>query len=276
MKTGKTAIDKIMTRLCEAVTLLEPQAASQIVDFIRQNQKPSGGFCDRSGREDLYYCFFGFLLCKSFGLTKELLSLRNFTRTSAIPQKSQNLERLIQIFLSHEQAPGLIKILRLILAASKETAAVYSAFIGLLILDSLCKLPGIVWTIAGLFTPLFLKKKELPAPHLAAGLFIRSRARLPAKKIASRLMNYNISTGGFCAFNGGTKADLLSTAVCLFALSESAADLRLIAPACLDFITSNFDHGAFLSGDGDKTRDLEYTVYGLLALSSVSASINKD
>jgi len=59
---------------------------------------------------------------------------------------------------------------------------------------------------------------------------------------------------------------MLSTAVALFALNYVDYDLRLLKPSCLDFIGQNFSDGAFLSGDGDPTADVEYTFYGLLAL----------
>ena len=61
----------------------------------------------------------------------------------------------------------------------------------------------------------------------------------------------------------------LSTAVALFVLRETAYDMRMITPVCLDFVQQNYDDGAFLSGDGDATRDLEYTFYGLLALGTL-------
>ena len=64
---------------------------------------------------------------------------------------------------------------------------------------------------------------------------------------------------------------MLSTAVALFALNYAESDLRLLKPACLDFIQQNFADGAFLSGDGDQTADLEYTFYGLLALGVLAA-----
>jgi hypothetical protein len=62
---------------------------------------------------------------------------------------------------------------------------------------------------------------------------------------------------------------MLSTGVALFVLKETGYDLRMIKPGCLDFIQENYSAGAFLSGDGDVTKDLEYTFYGLLALGSL-------
>jgi hypothetical protein len=80
------------------------------------------------------------------------------------------------------------------------------------------------------------------------------------------LKSFACETGGFKAFVQLNNADMLSTAVALFALNFAGSDLRLLKPASLNFIEQNYTDGAFLSGDGDQTRDLEYTFYGLLAL----------
>jgi hypothetical protein len=80
------------------------------------------------------------------------------------------------------------------------------------------------------------------------------------------LKSYASETGGFRAFQHQSQADMLSTAVALFALNFSVSDMRMLKPACLEFIQSNFSDGAFLYGDGDQTRDVEYTFYGLLSL----------
>jgi hypothetical protein len=80
------------------------------------------------------------------------------------------------------------------------------------------------------------------------------------------LKSFACESGGFKAFAHLENADMLSTAVALFALNYAGCDLRLLKPICLDFIEQNFSYGAFLSGDGDPTADVEYTFYGLLAL----------
>ena len=43
----------------------------------------------------------------------------------------------------------------------------------------------------------------------------------------------------------------------------------MIKPGCLEFVGANYSDGSFLSGDGDLTKDLEYTFYGLLALGAL-------
>jgi hypothetical protein len=79
-------------------------------------------------------------------------------------------------------------------------------------------------------------------------------------------MQYFEKGKGFKVFPEQGNADLLSTAVSLFGLKKIGADLRIVSPVCLDLVQQNYDNGAFLSGDGDSSRDLEYTFYGLLTL----------
>lgn len=68
---------------------------------------------------------------------------------------------------------------------------------------------------------------------------------------------------------------MLSTAVAAYALCRSEKLPKNLLSSGFDFISEQFDEGAFLSGDGDQTRDLEYTFYGLLGLSSYAQSLTK-
>lgn len=105
-----------------------------------------------------------------------------------------------------------------------------------------------------------------PCSEVAARLFLQKMMNQDGLTEQELLKYFACETGGFKAFAHLNNADMLSTAVALFALNFAGSDLRLLKPACLDFIESNFADGAFLSGDGDQTTDVEYTFYGLLAL----------
>ena len=105
-----------------------------------------------------------------------------------------------------------------------------------------------------------------PCSEVAAKVFLQKMTNHDGSENQELLKSFACETGGFKAFMHLGNSDLLSTAVALFALNYSGSDLRLLKPACLDFIGQNFADGAFLSGDGDQTADLEYTFYGLLAL----------
>jgi hypothetical protein len=105
-----------------------------------------------------------------------------------------------------------------------------------------------------------------PCSEVAAKVFLQKMMNQNGSKEEELLKSFACETGGFKAFAHLNNADMLSTAVALFALNFAGSDLRLLKPDCLNFIHQNYADGAFLSGDSDQTRDLEYTFYGLLAL----------
>jgi hypothetical protein len=105
-----------------------------------------------------------------------------------------------------------------------------------------------------------------PCSEVAAKVFLQKMMNQNGSKEQELLKSFVCESGGFTAFAHLDRADMLSTAVSLFALDFAGSDLRLLKPASLNFIQQNYSDGAFLSGDGDQTRDLEYTFYGLLAL----------
>jgi hypothetical protein len=93
---------------------------------------------------------------------------------------------------------------------------------------------------------------------------------LDVNKDIQQLFEYYEEGTGFKAFKEVESTDLLSTAVALFALEKAGAGLKTIAPDVLGLVQNNYSEGAFLSGNGDETRDLEYTFYGLLILGTLS------
>jgi len=105
-----------------------------------------------------------------------------------------------------------------------------------------------------------------PCSEVAAKVFMQKMINQDVTEEQELLKKFACDSGGFKAFLHLQHADMLSTAVALFALDYAKCDLRLLKAGCLDFIQLNFSDGAFLSGDGDSTTDVEYTFYGLLAL----------
>jgi hypothetical protein len=77
--------------------------------------------------------------------------------------------------------------------------------------------------------------------------------------------------GGFAALKETREPDLLSTAAALFTLRSMDCDLRLIRPACLEFLNCLYHGGGFSAVCIDTETDVEYTFYGLLALGALNA-----
>ena len=105
-----------------------------------------------------------------------------------------------------------------------------------------------------------------PCSEVAAKVFMQKMMNQDGIEEQKLLNTFACKSGGFKAFIHLQHADMLSTAVALFSLNYAQCDLRVLKPICLEFIGQNFADGAFLSGDGDHTADVEYTFYGLLAL----------
>ena len=59
----KTLSIRMVEALLRAKALLGDEALSRIADFVRSQKLPDDSFMDKSGRSDLYYTAFGWLLC---------------------------------------------------------------------------------------------------------------------------------------------------------------------------------------------------------------------
>jgi hypothetical protein len=157
----------------------------------------------------------------------------------------------------------------LVKSFSKERHSInlsYRSFVMFLTLDAVLPFPGILKYGAGRMLKRTQVDLDSPCSEIAARVFLLNMMNQDGSKDQELLKSFACETGGFKSYQHLQQADMLSTAVALFALNFAGGDLRLFKPACLDFIQGNFVEGAFLSGDGDQTKDLEYTFYGLLAL----------
>ena len=145
----------------------------------------------------------------------------------------------------------------------------YQFFLISLTVDAVGKNKRLFYFFARIGLGLYKPKGNFPCSVVAAMLYAREILGLRTNKNIRELTRFAIENGGFRAFMSVEHADSLSTGVALFALKEAGADIRLMRPGCLDFIQENYTGGAFLSGDGDLTEDLEYTFYGLLGLGAI-------
>jgi hypothetical protein len=142
----------------------------------------------------------------------------------------------------------------------------YRSFVLFLTLDAVLPVRWLLKAAAKRILNRTTVDADSPCSEIAAKVFLLKITNHDGKNEQKLLTSFACETGGFRAFRHVEHADMLSTAVSLFALKFSGADLRLLKPGCLDFIQENYAEGAFLSGDGDPTKDLEYTFYGMLAL----------
>jgi prenyltransferase beta subunit len=286
--------------LRNAFTLLEEEGWEEVMHFVVSQQNPDGGFQDRGGRSDLYYSLFGWMMLNA--MESEVRSPKS---EATLPEPfegnpqpaTRNPKHLFQQFISTQstsEVPGFIERCCLVLLQKdlkagwylrlkplwslglsfwKERYSInlsYRSFVLFLTLEAVLPFSGILKSAAKRMLLQTHVDENSPCSEVAAKVFLEKMMNRDGSGDQELLKSFACESGGFKAFQHLQNADMLSTAVSLFALNFAKSDLRLFKPACLDFIQENYANGAFLSGDGDLTEDLEYTFYGLLALGVLS------
>ena len=255
--------------LISGLSFLDEETQNELRDFVSKNQHANGGFVDRGGTPDLYYSLFGFWMVEALSLDKQLESLNEFISTKKKDEPKNTVDRfalmLIELGSFRGEKPR-IHLMKQLFKRDYQANFSYQLFLFLLVFDARYgRKPGL-----NIFVRLWLRFYKppvgSPCSMLAALIVARTEVGLNADILQKQLFAYFDENSGFKAFDHLTTGDMLSTSVALFALKKTGFDMRLIAPTCLGFIQQNYAEGAFLSGDGDQTRDLEYSFYGLLAL----------
>ena len=241
------------------------EAQNALRGIVQLMQRPSGLFPDRSGREDLYYTLFG--LCLAY------ISEAKIDRTAC----EKTLARMSPADLVHraalEHSRNLLKLMKLPRAIqSLPFAAPKLEF---------SDLPDAAFPQGDRFSPYscFLRNDtatDLSPYRLPDGLYSNLRGSSEygvAATAAALCLHPDGTTAAALAglqnpdgsFPGG---DLLSAAVALYALKRTGHkaeyDVR-------DFLSGCFrPDGLFGAVPGDPSGDLEYTVYGLLAMGATA------
>ena len=255
-------------------SVLDSSIQNEITDFIISQQSKNGGFMDRSGNPDPYYSLFGHWLCLATKLNEQDLLLVNYINKLKEGVTKNIIDKLSVLLISIDLFPNnnkysLFSILKEQYKNSQTIDPAYHFFLLTLIIDAAGKNKKLYYLIAKIWLSFYNPGNNIPCSLLAALTFAKNKVGLKYKKQQSKLLNYSNENGGFKVFKSAKNSDMLSTGVTLFVLEKIDYDLRMIKPGCLNFVEYNYLAGAFLSGDGDKTKDLEYTFYGLLALGSL-------
>lgn len=288
--------------LQNALDLLDEQGKAEVLQFIIGQQNADGGFKDRGGRSDLYYSLFGAMLQNAIEsevrspkseessqsqlavsnnpatrnpqpVTESIVKLKRFVQENSSKNVPGFIERCCLVLLQKELKTGRISRLKSLISLGKsfwkERYSInlsYRSFVLFLTLDAVLPFPALLKFGAGKMLKRTIVDQNSPCSEVAAKVFLQKMLGEKGDDEVGLLKSYADERGGFMAFHHVDQPDMLSTAVALFALNFAGSDLRLLKPTCLDFIQENYSEGAFLSGDGDPTRDVEYTFYGLLAL----------
>ena len=288
--------------LQNAIALLDEQGKEEVMQFIISNQNKDGGFRDRGARSDLYYSLFGMMMLKGIkgkgqgavsskqkrnvalefdpGLVEEsFLKLKQYSDCQTTSKVPGFIERCCLVLLQKElkakrfsHIKSLWSLGRSFLKDRHSINLSYRSFVLFLTLDAVFPFPAIIKYMSKRMLTQTVVDQHSPCSEIAAKVFLLKMFNQDGTTEQKLLNTFVCQSGGFKAFAHLSNADILSTAVALFALTYAGDDIRLLKPSCLNFIQQNYFEGAFLSGDGDLTADVEYTFYGLLALGVLANS----
>jgi hypothetical protein len=255
--------------------LLDRPVQNEITAFIAGRQASNGAFMDRAGRPDFYYSLFACWISMAAEQTELQDALKGFITSHTLAESKSPVEELALLLIRRELDDGfrkksVLSIIKPFLKKGRMIELSYQFFLISLAIDAAGKNKGFYFLFARIWLGLYRPGGNMPCSLVAALLYARKILGLNTYKRQKRLLDFALEGGGFRAFDSVQTADMLSTGVALFVLKGTGYDLRIIKPGCLEFVQKNYLQGAFISGDGDLTKDLEYTFYGLLALGSLA------
>lgn len=255
-----------------SLNLLDPVFTENLRDYVRNSQTQSGGFKDRAGNPDLYYTLFGWFVADALGMKQECSLVWPYVSSEITRKEPEGVYLHCAAVLS--AVNGQAKIFgksfgaKLRQSAGMKDQQLYGSFLSLMSFYYLRDFSGLFRIRQSLRS--VTGTDTLPCPVTAASLVLSKSFREPVDGLIKQLLSFYDGKGGFMATHSTPMADLLSTAVALYALRFAGYDLREIRPDSLDFADSLFRDGGFSGHPLDPDPDIEYTFYGLLALGSLN------
>ncbi len=263
--------------LSGAFDVMHNTSINQVIAFTNSQVHKNGFFIDKAGNPDLYYSLFGFFVAESLQLNNIKQKIANTIKSLDISTIKHEVNMFCfvilrsQLTLDKKNDRQLKQTVIHLLDKKEVNTSNYTWFMGIITLFYLKDFYSIQKylkkfhaTIGTCNTP------DKPSTIITAEIILNKIYRKPTGQLTNQLINYYRSSGGFAAFVNSPVEDLLSTAVCLFALKFAKTDLRLIKPATIGFIESLYYDGGFLATKFDKDTDIEYTFYGLLAMACLN------
>ena len=252
-------------------TTLETNVQQEIKNFVEEKQIKNGAFVDRAGKADLYYSLFGLWLSLATKQSEQTKAFQEYVFKLDEKKQTSLIDELVLILLKVELGLNSNKystfaIVHKVIRKGKNIEQVYQMFLIALVINGTGKDNKLFYILLYVFLSIYKTKDSLPCSLVSALLYVRKLVKLKTDKLQNILLAYVVETGGFKSNVSVQFADMLSTAVALFALKETNYDLDLVKQPCLYFIQDNYLKGAFLSGYNNDIKDLEYTFYGLLAI----------
>jgi hypothetical protein len=292
----ETLTMKLYRTLLRGMKQLGREAIVKVADFVKSQRSDNMAFIDKSGKPDIYYSAFGWLLSYVLDIKLNKKLMKAWLDTIDVSQLElvhysayvrckmiRNLSPialfqpiLFQTMLSLKKASHLPIALQRTIISEEFELTPYNQFLILSLKEDL-----------GMRKFEWHKEKSLNKYHLAQGgysndskaLTSSTNATVAALLVKGQSDGYKINndvmalreqqdvTGGYRAAEASPFPDILSTATALFALKcynlKPKYDVR-------DFIEAHWlDNGGFAATLADEQSDTEYTFYGLLALGTI-------
>ncbi len=297
-----------MLQVARLAPKLLGESTELVKSYLQSQWHPAGGFCDRDGKQDLYYSTFGIAGFLALQLPLPHVKLAHYLQSQTHRIEELNLVDLSCLARCWAFVPKELwdqDIDSIILERMKDFqssdggyftdlgethGSLYGCYVALGIAQDM----GADQHSQGVTHPAMQPEPMLAcirsrlaadggysnSPDLPFGLVPTTAAAASLFRhlgsdegMATRdwLLSQMHRDGGFCVGPGIVMPDLLSTATALHALSSIHFDLQPIADKTLDFLDTLWTaRGGFFGSWEDDTLDIEYTYYGLLSLGHLS------
>lgn len=236
---------------------LDADSRRAIIRFIQSRWNADGGVRGRDEKSDLYYTVFAAICMRVLRGPVPMFRLWRFVRTFGDGSSLDMIHffcfvRLRSVFpMSRRFRSRLVQTLD-----GLQPESAYDMFFQVVMSEYLGEMRS--------SSEALNINAGSPTTNVAAAIVVNGRVDVEAEQ--TLMTRYSLA-GGFCAAEGLTEPDLLSTATALFALRVMEVDLEPIRERCMKFVESLWrESGGFAGHHNDQFEDVEYTYYALLSL----------
>ena len=221
---------------------LNAEARQQVCHYVESQRVDGEAYMNRGGQPDLYYTMFGWMLCYALGIRSDASQRKAYLQTI----DAGRLDELHQIVWT------LCGQLDRLLSVPRFTQDV---ILSLMVDDE---------PLRRFFKTYQQHGSGDGTNALAARLAIAAERDVA---LTDKLLELQVDSGGFLAYEGAPVPDMLSTAVAMFALSRQKIVPRYDVHS---FVEAHWQRdGSFAATLLDEQGDVEYVFYGLLAIGSL-------
>ncbi|MDL2281651.1 hypothetical protein LJC44_00855 [Parabacteroides sp. OttesenSCG-928-G06] len=276
---GENISIKLLKSLKRGRKQLSREAQERIAGFVLSQRTEEGTFMDKSGRPDLYYTLFGWMLSYVLGIATDKKKQKAYLAsldTGCLDLIHYAAYMRCRMVLNPFSSTKIKALEDFNNVPHNDRQSPYTQFVWLSLSEDTGNRIRNKKEIVDSLAP--YRSETGGYRNTIDGLSATTNATVAALAIKGQFEGYRDnadvgflsrlqqSSGGFGAAEASPVPDLLSTATSLFMLS--CYGVKPVYEA-RDFIESHWlDSGGFSATLLDDTSDVEYTFYGLLAMGS--------